>query len=103
MLVDWDKGFWKTSKDRNSEGNHYRVKFRGGPYPYPQSLIEKINEGLRRCLEKVWKRVPDEETEDVGNMKLEYRQKIFPYRISIKRKGVIHFTLQYKFTPYFSL
>lgn len=29
MVVDWDKGFWKISIDRNSEGNHYRVKFRG--------------------------------------------------------------------------
>lgn len=46
------QGFLKISIDRNSEANHYRVEFRGGPYPDPQSLIEEIIKGLRRCLEK---------------------------------------------------
>lgn len=50
MLVDWDKRFWKISIDRNSEANHSRVKFREGPYPDPQLLIEEINEG--KGLEK---------------------------------------------------
>lgn len=52
MLVDWIKTFWKISIDRNSKAKHYRVKFGMGPYPDPQSLIEDINERLRRCLEK---------------------------------------------------
>lgn len=100
MLVDWDEGFWKISIDRNSEANHYRVKFRGGPYPDPQSLIEEINEGLRRCLEKVWKQIPDEETGDVGNMKLEYRQKVsrIEFQLNGKELSTLRFSISLPLT-----
>ena len=70
-LVPWIKSTWTV---RHGWTHHffkvYRVHFRSGSYPEPDGLIEEINEGIKRCMWKIWQELGG--LEGPTEMKLEY-------------------------------
>jgi hypothetical protein len=48
----------------------YRIRFRAGAYTQPTALIKEINEGLKRTLKQVWKKLGN--PREISNMKLVY-------------------------------
>ena len=50
-----------------------RVYFRPGPYIHPKALTTEINEGLQRCMKKIWKTLGH--PEQTTNMQLVYYDK----------------------------
>jgi hypothetical protein len=52
-LTDWDHLF--TGGDSLFPSKIIRIHFRAGAYTHPLALIQEINEGLKRMLQKLWK------------------------------------------------
>ena len=60
LLVPWAKSDWNP-KDNITYDHEtfkiYRIHFRPGPYPDPESLVNEINEGIRRCMYGIWNKL----------------------------------------------
>ena len=55
-LVPWSKSNWvpKSGGYYHTHFKAYRIRFRPGPYPEPDGLIAEINEGIQRCMHKIY-------------------------------------------------
>ena len=71
-LVDWAYSYLRNQANAGDDlkMDVFRVHFRPGPYIHPKALTSEINEGLERCMIKIWKTLghPDQQT----NMRLVY-------------------------------
>ena len=76
LLVPWSEGDWNP-KDRSTYDHRtfkiYRVHFRPGPYPDPESLVDEINEGIRRCMYAIWNKLGGDERDNT-KMALAYER-----------------------------
>lgn len=57
-LVTWDKSDWKPTdrlKYTNQKFQIYRIRFRPGPYPKLENLINEMNEGIKLTFSRVWR------------------------------------------------
>ena len=74
LLVPWGKSDWNPKSNITWDHERfkvYRIHFRPGPYPDPQSLVKEINEGIKRCMYKIWDKLGGVERDET-KMELAY-------------------------------
>ena len=74
LLVPWGKSDWNP-KDASTFDHEtfkiYRIHFRPGPYPDPESLVKEVNEGIKQCMYRIWDKLGGVERDET-KMELAY-------------------------------
>ena len=92
-LVPWAKSNWLPGRGfLHHNFKVYRIHFRPGPYPDPEGIIDEINEGIKRCMHKIW--------EDLGGKSESTEMKLVYTRSSKKVKYLMRGKTFAKEHPY---